>query len=293
MTALAEATAGALLAPAARLLAAAGIEDAAREARLLLAHAAGCQAALLAVDPARQIAAEAAAAFGSALVRRAAREPLAQITGLREFWSLDFRVTADVLIPRPDSETLLEAACALRPDRTAPLRVLDLGTGSGCLLLAALSEYPAATGLGVDISAPALAVARANALRLGLAERARFVRADWDSGLDARFDLVLCNPPYVADGEVESLAPEVARFEPRLALCGGADGLAAYRALAPALVRRLAPGGLALVEAGSGQASDIEDIFRKSGLAVPAMRRDLSGIARCVVAAPPMAFTVA
>jgi release factor glutamine methyltransferase len=293
MTALAEATAGALLAPAARLLAAAGIEDAAREARLLLAHAAGCQAALLAVDPARQIAAEAAAAFESALVRRAAREPLAQITGLREFWSLDFRVTADVLIPRPDSETLLEAACALRPDRTAPLRVLDLGTGSGCLLLAALSEYPAATGLGVDISAPALAVARANALRLGLAERARFVRADWDSGLDARFDLVLCNPPYVADGEVESLAPEVARFEPRLALCGGADGLAAYRALAPALVRRLAPGGLALVEAGSGQASDIEDIFRKSGLAVPAMRRDLSGIARCVVAAPPMAFTVA
>jgi release factor glutamine methyltransferase len=293
MTALAEATAGALLAPAARLLAAAGIEDAAREARLLLAHAAGCQAALLAVDPARQIAAEAAAAFESALVRRAAREPLAQITGLREFWSLDFRVTADVLIPRPDSETLLEAACALRPDRTAPLRVLDLGTGSGCLLLAALSEYPAATGLGVDISAPALAVARANALRLGLAERARFVRADWDSGLDARFDLVLCNPPYVADGEVESLAPEVARFEPRLALCGGADGLAAYRALAPALVRRLAPGGLALVEVGAGQASDIEDIFRKSGLAVSAMRRDLSGIARCVVAAPPMAFTVA
>ena len=293
MTALAETTAGALLAPAARRLAAAGIEDAGREARLLLAHAAGCQAALLAVDPARQIDADAAAAFESVLARRAAREPLAQITGLREFWSLDFRVTADVLIPRPDSETLLEAACALRPDRTAPLRVLDLGTGSGCLLLAALSEYPAATGIGVDVSAPALAVARANALRLGLAERARFVRADWDSGLAARFDLVLCNPPYIADGEVESLAPEVARFEPRLALCGGADGLAAYRALAPVLARRLAPAGLALVEAGAGQDSDIEDIFRKSGLAVPEVRRDLSGIARCIVATPPTVFTVA
>ncbi|MPY69784.1 MAG: peptide chain release factor N(5)-glutamine methyltransferase [Alphaproteobacteria bacterium] len=293
MTALAEATAGALLAPAARLLAAAGIEDAAREARLLLAHAAGCQATLLAVDPARQIAADAAAAFEAALARRAAREPLAQITGMREFWSLDFRVTADVLIPRPDSETLLEAACALRPDRTVPLRVLDLGTGSGCLLLAALSEYPAATGLGVDISAPALAVARDNAVRLGLAGRARFVRADWDSGLDARFDLVLCNPPYVADGEVGSLAPEVARFEPKLALCGGADGLAAYRALAPALARRLTPGGLALVEAGSGQAPDIDHIFRKWGLAVPAVRRDLAGIARCVVATMPAAFTAA
>jgi release factor glutamine methyltransferase len=283
------ATAAALLRSAAARLAEAGVEDAPREARLLLAHVLGVEAGLLAVDGGRAVDADAALAYDTVVARRAAREPFSQIVGRRGFWRHDFAVTADVLTPRPDSETLVEAALARFPDRAAPLRVLDLGTGTGCLLLSVLGEYPNATGLGIDRSAAALAVAAGNARHLGLAHRAGFAQSDWDGALGAGFDIVLCNPPYIPSAEIGSLAPEVARFEPRLALDGGADGLDAYRALAPALARLIAPGGAAFVEVGAGQGIDVKAIFESAGLSVAAIAQDLAGIGRCVIAMRPTA----
>jgi release factor glutamine methyltransferase len=280
-------TAAALLRPAAETLEAAGVEDAAREARLLLALATGVAAGMLVVDPGRIVSDEDADAFTGMLARRAAREPFSQIAGVREFWSRDFIVTPDVLTPRPDSETLIETALAMKPDRAAALRVLDLGTGSGCLLLTILAEYPNATGVGVDLSANALAVAAENASRLGLAARVDFVTGGWDAAPPDPFDLVLCNPPYIRSADIESLAPEVRQYDPVLALDGGGDGLENYRALAPVLKRVLSPAdGLALVEVGAAQDVDVKEIFEDAGLSVPAVRNDLAGIGRCVVATP-------
>lgn len=265
-----------------RRLRAAGIEDAAREARLLLGHATGLDGAAIIGYPERPLALEAARRLGRVVAQRAERRPMAQVTGEREFWSLPFRVTQATLDPRPDSETVVAAALEHVTDRGAPLRVLDLGTGTGCLLLAILSELPAATGVGTDISEDAVAVARENAARLGLGPRAGFAVADWDRGLAGRFDIVLCNPPYVAGGEIGALAPEVARFEPRSALDGGRDGLAAYRSLAPALARRLAAGGIAAIEIGAGQRAAVGSIFAAADLAEMACRSDLAGIPRCL-----------
>ena len=216
------------------------------------------------------------------VARREKREPLAAITGRREFWSLDFTVNGDTLIPRPESETIIEAALETVTGRDAPLKVLDLGTGSGCLLLALLWELRNATGLGVDVSEGALKVARLNAGALGLEARARFLQSDWgvgiNGGVDAdegRFDLIVANPPYVADGEFAGLEPEVARFEPRLALSGGPDGLQAYRALAPGIGSLLAPGGRAFVEIGAAQEKTASVIFQQQGLRVAHVHRDL------------------
>lgn len=220
------------------------------DAELLLAHVLGEDrlAMLVGRGP---VPADAVVRFEALLARRQRHEPVAHIVGEREFWSLPLKVTPDVLVPRPDSETLI--AEALRHFASRPLgRVLDLGTGSGALLLAALSEWPGATGLGIDRSDAALAVARENAVRLGLAGRAVFRVGDWADGLDERFDLLLCNPPYVPDGT--TLMPDVARFEPAGALFGGADGLDPYRLLLPEVARLLAPGGVALFEFGAGQA---------------------------------------
>jgi release factor glutamine methyltransferase len=226
-----------------------------------------------------------AATFRALVARRAAHEPLALIIGRREFWSLDFAVSPATLIPRPDSETLVEAALATFAGRNPPRRVLDLGTGTGCLLLAALSEFPTAFGVGVDRSFAAVALAARNAAMLGMASRAAFLCADWNSALDGRFDLVLSNPPYIPTAQIDGLMPEVARHEPRAALDGGADGYSAYRRLVPALARLLAPDGVAVLELGAGQALTVTGLARIAGFASQP-HRDLSGIARALVLHP-------
>ncbi|HEX3065021.1 MAG TPA: peptide chain release factor N(5)-glutamine methyltransferase, partial [Dongiaceae bacterium] len=237
-------SAGAAIDEAAKRLAAAGINEARREARLLLAEATGWEAASIVAHPERELDEHQASRLAELLRRRATREPLSRILGWREFWSLRFALGPDTLDPRPDSETLIEAALALA-DRGRALSVLDLGTGSGCLLLAFLSEVPNARGLGIDVNQGAITIAEANARALGLAGRARFRLGDWGTDLTERFDLILCNPPYIPAGDIAGLAPEVARFDPLLALAGGPDGLDAYRRLSDELPRLLLPGGTA------------------------------------------------
>lgn len=273
----------ALLRDAGRQLAAAGIEGAPREARLLMQEAASLAIAAQVADPDRTIDAAAAGRFLALVARRAAREPMAQILGHREFWSLEFRVTADTLDPRPDSETLVQAVLARIADRDAALRLLDFGTGTGCLLLALLHELRNASGVGIDISAAALAVAEDNARGLGLDQRAEFCLGDWDAGLASAFDIILSNPPYIASAEIADLQPEVARFEPRCALDGGPDGLAAYRRLLPAAARLLKPGGLAAFEIGHGQAESVAGLGRGSGLRHLGTECDLGSVARVVL----------
>jgi release factor glutamine methyltransferase len=219
--------------------------------------------------------------------RRVQREPMAYILGEREFWGIPFRVTPDVLVPRPDSETLIEAALAMMPDRNRPWRFLDLGAGSGCLLLTLLKEFPAAHGVGMDASAAALAVAAANAATMGQVDRVTFVLGDWsetgwENRLGGPFDLIVSNPPYIATGAIAGLMPEVARFEPKQALDGGPDGLAAYRQIARAGRKLITKGGRLLVEAGEGQAPEIAAIFEEHGITPEAPWKDLSGIDRAV-----------
>ena len=269
-------------------LARAGIESARLDARLLAAHALGWDAAKVAATKDFFPDAEQRWTLEVLITRREAREPVAAIIGRCEFWSLNFAVNADVLIPRPDSETIIEAALAAAEDgdenKDGALGILDLGTGSGCLLLALLSELPLARGLGVDISEAALSVAASNAKNLGLEGRAEFELSDWGDGLSGRFDIILANPPYIADGEFAALEPEVARFEPRLALSGGADGLDCTRALAPRLGPLLAPGGRAFVEIGAAQADAVAALFKAGGLEVRQVHKDLAGHPRVIEA---------
>jgi release factor glutamine methyltransferase len=266
------------LARAATQLAAAGIEDPRREARLLLIHATGLDgAALLQHLPSER----AAPGYDALVARRAAHEPLALVIGHQPFWTLDLLVSPDTLIPRADSETLIDAALDACVDRPPP-RVLDLGTGTGCLLLAALSEFPQAWGVGVDRAEPAARLARRNAERAGLGGRTAIVCADWATPLGGRFDLILSNPPYIETAAIASLMPEVARHEPGLALDGGADGLAAYRSLIAALPALLAPGAVAIFELGQGQGPAVADLARSAGLRPEAPRPDLAGIARAL-----------
>ncbi|MDD2795938.1 peptide chain release factor N(5)-glutamine methyltransferase [Acidocella sp.] len=266
-------TAQALTAIAARL-AQAGIEEPRREARLLLAAAEGITAARLLlqaeVTPER---------FEPLVARRAAREPLAYILSRKEFWGLNFAVSPATLIPRPDTETLVEAVLALG---IAPARVLDLGTGTGCLLLALLSEFPAAFGVGVDISPAAAALAADNARSLGLASRAAFCAGNWAAALSGMFDLVVSNPPYIPSADIAGLMPEVAGFEPASALHGGADGLEAYRLLIAALPRLLTMNGAAVLELGVGQAPDVAALAAQAGFAATT-RADLGGVPRALI----------
>jgi release factor glutamine methyltransferase len=265
-------------------LAAAGIEAARSEAWLLLAAATGLERPALMAGALERLTPEQEIRLEAMARRRVAREPLAYILGEKEFWSLPFRIGPAVLIPRPETETVVEAALAQVADPAAPLRVLDLGTGSGCLLLALLSELPHATGVGTDISAAALAVAAGNAAALGLADRTELRRSDWGRVLTSTFDLIVSNPPYVAAAEWRTLQPEVRDFEPSGALLAGADGLAAYRALAPDCARLLAPGGSVALEIGQGQGDAVAQILLREGLEVGERRRDLAGIERCLIA---------
>jgi release factor glutamine methyltransferase len=262
-----------------------GVESARLEARLLLAAVLGVtQEELIAGQgvPNPQVMIR----YETLLRRRLAREPLAYILGFREFWSLNFAVGSGVLIPRPETELLVEEALRSFPDPQAELDVLDLGTGSGCLLLSFLSERPGAQGIGVDISNDALAYAAHNARHLGLSIRAGFRHGRWAADLSERFDVVFINPPYIVHDDIAKLEPEVAHYEPTGALSGGADGLAAYREVARSLQQAVRPGGRAFVEIGQGQADAVREIFANAGLTTVRTAADLAGIPRCLVLEP-------
>ena len=257
-----------------------GISDTPRlDAELLMAHALGVERQDVLLDPARYAVPE---IYAHLVARRMAHEPIAYIVGYRDFWTLRIEVGPGVLVPRPDSETLVEACLDLARERGAgwPWRVLDLGTGPGTLLLAVLSEFPGATGLGVDASEQALAYARDNAEDLGMAGRTAFHAGDWGKGIDGPFDLILCNPPYI--GTDEPLMPDVADHEPAGALFAGADGLADYRRIIPDLPRLLAPGGAAVLEIGHRQRTSVSELAEAAGLAA-ACRQDLGGRDRALL----------
>jgi len=244
------------------------------DAELLMAHALGIEREQLHFGDY-----DVPDSYAGLIARRRAHEPIAYITGTRDFWTISLYVTPDVLIPRPDSETLIEAAVE-HFGKAGPRRVLDLGTGSGALLLAALDQWPEATGTGIDASDGALRVARDNAARLGLGARAAIVKGGW-TGTGERFDLILCNPPYIARDEV--LPPDVLDWEPASALFAGDDGLDDYRLIAPALVAQLAPGGIACIEIGHTQRGMVTALFEEHGFSV-SCRTDLAGHDRCLIA---------
>lgn len=269
---------GALIAASARL-AAAGVDDPALDARLLVAAAVGLAPDRLRLDPDRALGPQAEGRLEALLAARAARQPMGQLLGFRDFWKHRFLVTPDVLDPRPDTEALVAEAL-----RRPFARVLDLGTGSGAILLSLLAERPAATGLGTDLSEAALAVARRNAAALGLSGRAEFRRADWFAGVEGRFDLIVSNPPYIAEAEMAGLAPEVRDWEPHLALTPGGDGLAAYRAIAAGAAAHLAPGGRLVVEIGAAQGPAVAAILAGAGLGSVRVLPDLDGRDRVVTA---------
>lgn len=263
-------------------LAAAGVADAARDARALLAHATGLAPDRLLFALQDPLPEPAADQFARAIAARAARQPVSQITGQRLFWGRHFRVTPDVLDPRPETEILIAAAL-----EQPFARVLDLGTGSGAILLSLLAECPAARGVGVDLSPAALAVARGNATALGLGARAEFALSDWCAAVTGAFDLIVSNPPYIAAAEMAALAPEVRDWEPHLALTPGGDGLAAYRAIAAQAPAHLAPGGRILLEIGPTQGAAVAALCDAAGLAGIAILPDLDGRDRVVLARRP------
>lgn len=264
----------------------AGTPGADLDARLLFAFALGLPAARLPGD--EPVTPDEAARAEALLARRIAGEPVARILGEKEFWSLPFTLSPDTLVPRPDTETLVEEALALRPDRAAPLRMLDLGTGTGAILAALLVEYPAAFGIGVDRSEGAARTARANLARLGLGDRSLIVVGDWAGALRGPFDLVVSNPPYIPSAAIAGLDVDVRAHDPMAALDGGVSGLDAYAAIAAMLPGLLPPGGLCVLELGFGQEGDVAALLRAAGLQVPrAARPDLGGIPRALSAMRP------
>ncbi len=275
-----------------------GIANPALDARLLAMAACGASHAELICDPERPLSDAERARLDDWAGRRLAGEPVSRILGSRAFWGLDFRLSPDTLDPRPDTEALVEAVLAALPERDAPLHILDLGTGTGCILIALLSELPVSLGTGTDISHAALQTARANARAAGVADRARFVQADWLRGIGGCFDVVVSNPPYIARAELAALSREVRAHDPAAALDGGADGLAAYRAILGEIGRVLKPGGIAAFEVGQGQAGAVSAMMRAAGMtpALPdgaASAFDLAGIERALVMKRPEAGEMA
>jgi release factor glutamine methyltransferase len=263
-------------------LAGAGFDTAALDARLLVLAALGIPAAELVTRPDLPLAPPEAETLAAFARRRLAHEPVARIVGEREFWGLPFVLSPETLVPRPDTETVVETALGLISQRTAPLRIADLGTGSGCLLVALLHELPEATGLGIDLSFESLVTARRNAWANGVGARARFVLSRWADGVLGPFDLIVSNPPYIASGVIPTLDQEVREHDPKLALDGGPDGLEPYRILLGEAERLLAPGGLLVVEIGYDQAKALSRLAGLSGLEILRVAHDLSGNPRCV-----------
>lgn len=261
----------------------AGLEMPELDARLLVGHALSLDHAGLTTNATRMLDAGEQAAIETLAARRLTHEPVARIVGVKEFWSLPFTITPAVLVPRPETETVIECALALIDTdgaRNEPLRILDIGTGSGALICALLSELPRATGVATDFSNDALMVARTNARTLGLADRTKFVLCDIASEVRDLFDIVVSNPPYIAHQDLEKLPPDVRDFDPHLALDGGRDGLHAYRAIAADAKRLLKPGALLIVELGIGQMADVEAIFTAAGLSVEGRKDDLARVPR-------------
>lgn len=263
----------------------AGIENARLDAWLLAAHVLGMDPDQLRIRPETPLNREAERAFGDLLRRRATdRVPVSRLIGRREFWSLSFGLSPATLDPRPDSETLIEAARNIDIGAAPGRSVLDLGTGTGCLLLALLSEWPASWGVGIDKSEAAIVTARGNATFLGLADRARFAVGDWAAPIGDRFDIVISNPPYIPRPDIENLPPEVARHDPGLALDGGVDGLDAFRSIARSLPSIMRPAGHVILEIGDGQADAVRSILEDARLTHIRLIRDLAGRHRCLVA---------
>ena len=281
-----------LLRKATNRLTGAGIDTPGLDARVLLAHSMSETVEKLILHNGADVPGEAAFKFGENLVRRLSREPVARIVGRKEFWSLEFSLSSHTLVPRPESETVVEAALGLLGERAEGVRILDLGTGSGCLLLALLSELEGAGGLGTDMAGGAIRTAGENAVRLGLDNRARFERRDWNAPgswrpAESPFDLVISNPPYVTSGEMADLSPEVSKFDPSLALDGGASGLACYPAVASTAFDQLTSGGWLVTEVGCGQSAAVEGILRQAGFTSTAIAKDLMDVERVVMGKKP------
>ncbi|MCJ2126267.1 peptide chain release factor N(5)-glutamine methyltransferase [Methylobacterium sp. J-077] len=267
------------------VLSAGGIAEAAGDARFLMLGVLDFETRDLLLDGEKTLGADEAKSLDAALARRLSGEPVARILGTWEFWGLPFRLTPETLVPRPDTEILVEAALASVPDRTAPLRCLDLGTGSGCILVALLSECPNASGIGLDRSLGALRMARYNATVNGLGARATFAAGDWCDAVQGSFDLVVSNPPYIARDIIRHLDRDVRLHDPRAALDGGPDGLDAYRRILKGVraADLLAPGGSLLFEIGYDQADAVRALARAAGFADRGLTRDLAGHDRVLV----------
>lgn len=281
-------TLGVLMADGVSALNVAGIENARMDARILLARAAGVDGGRITAWPEDDVAPEKAAAFRDMIARRARHEPVGRILGERDFWRHTFKLAPDTLEPRPDSETLVEWAIDFLEDADAP-RILDLGTGTGCLLLSTLGDLPGATGIGLDISKGAVDCARENARALDMTEQAEFRVSDWAGALSDEeraegFDLVMANPPYITRDEMDMLSPEVQKFDPRRALTDEGDGLAAYRILAQVAFDLTKPAGFVIFEIGRGQENDVGRMLVEAGFVGVEHREDLGGIVRCVAA---------
>ena len=277
------ATVGQIIADMTARFAVAGIETARLDARVLTGHVLNIEPSLLFARSDMEMPPEKATLLETFAARRLAYEPVSRIIGKREFWGMDFALTADTLDPRADTETLVSAVLGVKDQYTAP-RILDLGTGTGCILLSILKDWPEATGVGIDLNPGAVTAAQANASTLGFSSRASFQQGDWYAGLTGTFDIIVSNPPYIVAAEVATLMDEVRRFDPLLALSGGDDGFAAYRVIIPGAQAHLSPGGRLFLEIGIGQELAATSLLASCGLQPMAEYRDLAGIVRCLEA---------